>query len=190
VGYAVVDDAQAAFWTAFRQYGGVERLGYPITQRFMHQGFLTQAFQKGALQWRPDQHAAVPVNTLDDLNQRGADPWLDQNRQVPAAMDTSADVGLSFEQVVQRHLALLDAYPSLGSYATSTPDWLTVYGLPLAVKDYGPFVAVRLQRATLQLWKVDTAWAAAGQVVVGNGADIAKEAGLWPTTALAPLPGS
>lgn len=46
---------------------------------------------------------------------------------------------------------------------------------------------MRLQRSVL-LWRIDTAWAAAGQVVVGNGADIAKEAGLWPKTALAPLP--
>jgi hypothetical protein len=36
------------------------------------------------------------------------------------------------------------------------------------------------------LWKIDVPWASAGQVVVGNGADIAKDAGLWPTTAIAP----
>jgi hypothetical protein len=59
--------------------------------------------------------------------------------------------------------------------------------LPLSVKDYGPLVAVRLQRATLQLWKIDTPWAAAGSVVVGDGADVAKEAGLWPIEAIAPV---
>jgi hypothetical protein len=139
--------------------------------------------------WRPDMGGiAVPVNVLDDLNQRGSDAWLDQARQVPLAADTSADVGLSFEGVVARHTALLDAYPALRAAYLNTPGYLTVYGLPLVVKDYGAFVAVRLQRSTLQLWNVSTAWAAAGQVVVGNGADIAKDAGLWPLAALAPLP--
>jgi len=42
------------------------------------------------------------------------------------------------------------------------------------------------QRATLQLWTEDQPWAAAGTVVVSNGGDIAKEAGLWPLDALAP----
>ena len=56
-------------------------------------------------------------------------------------------------------------------------------GLPLAVHDYGALVSVRLQRATLQLWKTDMPWAAAGTVVVGNGGDVAKEAGLWPAEA-------
>jgi hypothetical protein len=63
---------------------------------------------------------------------------------------------------------------------------METFGLPLSVKDYGSFVSVRLQRATLQLWLVDTAWAPAGSVVVGNAGDLAKEAGLWPLSALAP----
>jgi hypothetical protein len=128
----------------------------------------------------------VPVNVFDDLNQNGSDGFLDAVRQVPPAADTSADSGLPFDQVVARHVALLDPYPSLREFFLADPDWLTTYGLPLAVKDYGPFVAVRLQRATLQLWNVDAPWARAGSVVVGNGADVAKEAGLWPVSALAP----
>jgi len=125
---------------------------------------------------------------FDELNQKGSDNWLDAFRQVPPAPASEAqDAGLSFDQVVQRHIALLDTYPELRDFYTNQPDSLNSYGLPLAVKDYGPFVAVRLQRATLQLWKVDTAWAAAGTVVVGNGADVAKEAGLWPVEAIAPV---
>jgi hypothetical protein len=105
---------------------------------------------------------------------------------VPLAADTSADVGLAFEDVVARHVAMLDAHPALAAFYQATPDALNTLGLPLALKDYGPMVAVRLQRATLQLWKNDTPFAAAGSVVVGNGSDLAKEVGLWPPDATAP----
>ena len=186
LGYAVVDDANAAFWTEFQRYGGVDVLGYPVSARFEFGGYQTQAFQRLALQWRPELNQAVPVNVLDELNRRGSDPWLDDFRQVPPAADTGPDASLTFEQIVARHVALLDAYPPLRDYYLGAPDALNTFGLPLSVKDYGPFVSVRLQRATLQLWKVDTAWAVAGAVVPGNAADVAKEAGLWPLSALAP----
>jgi hypothetical protein len=186
-GYAVLDDTNAQFWTEFQRYGGVQAVGYPISQRFMYQGFLTQAFQRMALQWRVDQQQAVPVNVFDDLSSRGSDAWLESARQVPPAVDTSADAGLIFEDVVKRHLAMLDAYPALRSYYDASDHALERFGLPLAVEDYGAFVAVRMQRATLQLWTRDTPWAAAGQVVVGNGADVAKEAGLWPVGAIGPV---
>jgi hypothetical protein len=45
---------------------------------------------------------------------------------------------------------------------------------------------VRFQRATVQLWKVDVPWASAGTIVLGNGSDLAKEAGLWPLDAVTP----
>jgi hypothetical protein len=163
----------------------VHRLGYPITSRFEHKGFPTQAFQKMALQWRSDLNQAVPINIYDDLNQQGADAWLDVMRQVPPAPDTSADAGLPFDEVVRRHVALLDATPILAEFYASTPDALETLGLPLAVKSYGPVVSVRLQRATLQLWTVDTPFAAAGSVVIDNAADVAKELGLWPTSGTA-----
>jgi hypothetical protein len=128
---------------------------------------------------------AVPVNVLDDLNQRGSDGWLDRERQVPPAEDTSADAGLAFADVVARHVAMLDPYPELAAYYAGVPDALNTFGLPLAVKNYGPFVAVRLQRATLQLWTADTASVRSGTVLTGNGSDLAKEAGLWPAEATA-----
>lgn len=103
---------------------------YPITQRVSHGGLLTQAFQKGALQWRPELGHVVPVNVVDDLNPRGADPRLDGFRQVPPAADSSGDEGLPFEQVVARHLALLDLYPALAEFYLAEPDWLETYGLP------------------------------------------------------------
>lgn len=87
-----------------------------------------------------------------------------------------------------RHLALLDLYPQLKAAYFAVDDPFGRYGLPMSVKDYGNVVVVRGQRAVLQQWKVPTPWAAAGQVVVANGGDVAKEAGLFPEDALRPVP--
>ncbi|HEY8742845.1 MAG TPA: hypothetical protein VIU62_07095, partial [Chloroflexota bacterium] len=95
--------------------------------------------------------------------------------------------GLDWESAVARHLAMLDAYPGLRDYYAARPDAVDGLGLPAGIDTYGPLVSVRLQRATLQLWLVDTPWAAAGTVVVGNAGDLAKQAGLWPLDAVAPV---
>lgn len=51
------------FWSEFQRLGGITTLGYPISQRFVGPGgFTYQAFQRGILQWRPDQNAAVLTN--------------------------------------------------------------------------------------------------------------------------------
>lgn len=187
-GFTVTDDDSAAFWTEFQRMGGVPRVGYPVSGRFFHGGFITQAFQKMALQWRPELGMAVPVNIFDDLNRRGDDSWLDTFREVPPAADTSPDTGLPFDAVVARHLSILVPYPPILSAVQSDPNWEGTFGLPLSVKDYGPMVGVRMQRATLQMWKVNVPWATAGTVIIGNGGDLAKEAGLWPVEAVVPLP--
>ena len=187
LGFAVTDDDSANMWSEMQRLGGVERVGYPISNQFSYAGFLTQAFQKLVLQWRPDLGRAVPVNVFDELNQHGSDAWLAASRQTPPAADTSTDANLSWDQVVARHTALLQDYPALSQAYDADPNALETYGLPLAVQDYGPVVAVRLQRATLQWWRTDTPWAAAGSVVVGNGGDEAKDAGLWPDLATTPI---
>jgi hypothetical protein len=184
-GYAVVDDPSAAFWTEFQRFGGVEGLGYPVSGRFTYEGYLTQAFQKGALQWQPDLDMAVPVDIFDGLSP-ATDSWLSTYRQVPPEPDWSIDLGQPWDDVVAAHQALLDAYPPLKDLYFSSSDPLQTYGLPLSVQQYASMVVVRTQRATLQLWTVDTPWAAAGSVVVGNAGDMAKEAGMWPSDAIVP----
>ena len=52
LGYSVLDDGDAPIWTEFQHQGGVSRLGYPVTNRFLYEGAVTQAFQNGALQWQ------------------------------------------------------------------------------------------------------------------------------------------
>jgi hypothetical protein len=189
LGFAVIDDGDAMFWSEFQRLGGVDQVGYPISQRFMHGGFLTQAFQKLVLQWRPELGQAVPVNVFDDLSTGAHDAWLDQQRQVPPMPTTPADAGQPLDQVVAQRRALLDPYPGLASFYDVSPDALERFGVPVAVKDYDAMVAVRLQRAVLQLWTRDSPTAPAGTVLVGNGGDLGKVVGLWPEDALAPTPG-
>jgi hypothetical protein len=182
LGFAVIDDTQASLWSEFQRWGGVDRLGYPVSNRFEFKGYWTQAFQKLALQWRPELQQAVPVNVVDELGLAGVDQWLDRTRQVPPALDTAADVGLDWESVVSRHVELLAFYSELLDFYRAEPLAVEMYGLPLAVKDYGGFVSVRLQRATLQLWRD----ASGSRVVVGNASDMAKEIGMWPQDAATP----
>jgi len=185
-GFSVVDDADASLWTEFQRLGGADWLGYPISQRFVYDGLVTQAFQKSALQWQPDQGQAVLVGIMDDLAAGGLDDWLDQTRQVPATPDGSADIGLSLEDVRASHFALFDAYPALRAFYDTDSTVESTYGLPLSIQDYGGVASTRLQRGILQFWTVDTAWASAGTVTVGNVGDLARDAGLWPLDALVP----
>jgi hypothetical protein len=129
------------------------------------------------------------VNVFDDLSSDTHDAWLDQQRQVPPMPTMPAAAGQSFDQVVAQRRALLDPYPVLGSFYDASPDALDRFGVPVSVKDYDGMVAVRLQRAVLQLWTSDSSTASAGTVLVGNGGDLAKVVGLWPEDALASTPG-
>jgi len=45
-----------------------------VSGRFLYRGFVTQVFQKLALQWQPDLGQAVPVNVFDELTGRTM-PW-------------------------------------------------------------------------------------------------------------------
>jgi len=71
-------------------------------------------------------------------------------------------------------------------------DWLQfsgsidVVGLPTAVQADGARLVVRFQRATLQYWLADTRLAPAGTAVVGSGAELGKQVGLWPSESMTP----
>lgn len=187
MGYAIVDDEKAQFWTGFRKHGGVERLGFPISQRFLWNGFITQATQKAVLQWRPEKRDVDFVNVFDDLSKAGTDAWLSSVRSVPPPVPPSFDRGLSWNKIVAHRVALLSARPALLARYRAAANPLEVYGLPTSpVVDVGPMYVVRLQRAVLQEWKVDRPWARAGEVTVANGGEIAKEAGVFPWKRLRP----
>ncbi len=182
-GYSVTNDGGIPFWDAFQQYGGPLVLGYPVTNRFTYDGFVTQALQKAVFQWRPDVHQVYFLNTFDALHDKGKDDWLEAYRQTPKPFDTSPDTGLSFDQVVSRHLSFLDQNQAIKDTFLSDPSWMDHYGLPVSYADEGNSFVVRAQRATFQYWKADVPWAKAGTVTIANGGDLAKEAGLWPDSA-------
>jgi len=187
-GFAVTDGGGVRFWSEFQRLGGVAALGYPVTQRFILDGFTTQAFQKGVLQWRPEVNRAYFLNTFDLMHDRGLDDWLLAYRQTPKPFDSSPDTGLPWDKVVARHLAFLDTNPAIKERYLSDPAWLDHYGLPVAHADMGNSFVIRAQRATFQYWKEDVPWAKKGEVTVANGGDLAKEAWLWPVEAVVPQP--
>ena len=184
-GYAVIDDQEARFWEAFQAFGGVEAVGYPVSRRFIWDGFTTQAMQKVVFQWRPESDSVAFVNVLDDLHRLGFDESL-EGLLIPAEEEFE-EAGFSFSKVVAGRTRLLEAEPALLEAYRSVPDPLRFFGLPTSVVNAFPGLrTVRLQRAVLQLWTQDFPWAKAGQVTVANGGDVAKQLGMFPAGALAP----
>ena len=187
-GFAVVDDGQARFWSAFQENGGVAAVGYPISRRFIWDGFTTQVMQKAVFQWRPESGSTAYVNVFDDLSRRGHDAAL-AALLVPEA-ETFADEGsLGFDEIIQKRIALLEAEPRLLATYRSVSDPLLTYGLPTSrVRQYEGLRSIRLQRAVLQLWTSDFPWARAGTVTVANGGDLAKQVGMFTGAPLQPEP--
>ncbi len=185
-GFAVCDDGAARFRSAYERFG-LQQIGYPISQRYTQDGFITQAFQKGIMQWRADTGTVALVNIFDDLHRRGVDQTLLERRQTPLPLPDGWDGRANSTVITRNRQALLNSRPALRSTYFASPDPLTFFGLPTSeIEDMGNHYAIRLQRAVLQEWKETVPWARAGQVTIANGGDIAKELGLIPTTALTP----
>ncbi len=182
-GYSITDEAGINFWSEFQRLGGVDVLGYPVSRRFLMDGFVCQATQKFVMQWRPELREAWFVNVFDVLRERGKDGWLYTYRQTPPHPGNDADSGLSWDAIKQRHWGILDADPKIKDYFESDRDPLAHYGLPIGYAEMGNVAVLRAQRAVFQRWKEDVPWAPAGYITVANGGDIAKEAGLVPLDA-------
>jgi hypothetical protein len=185
-GYSVTNADGIRFWDEFRRLGGVQAVGYPVSRRFSWNGFICQAFQRVVFQWRPEVGRVYFVNVFDLLHDAGKDGWLEATRNVPRPFDTSPDSGLPWGEVVRRHLSILDNNPALKARYFAEKDPILYFGLPMSYADYGPVAVVRCQRAVLQYWKVKTPWSNPGDVLVANGGDVSKEAGLLPTRAVVP----
>lgn len=187
-GFAVIDDDRARFWSAFQESGGVAAVGYPISRRFGWDGFTTQVMQKAVFQWRPESGSTAFVNVFDDLSRRGHDPAL-AGLLVPERESFADEESLSFTEIVQKRIALLEEEPRLLATYRSVPDPLRTYGLPMSrVRDYEGLRSVRLQRAVLQLWTSDFPWAGAGTVTIANGGDLAKQVGMFAGAPMRPEP--
>lgn len=199
-GYAIIDYRGIDFWSGFQQLGGVPALGYPVSGRFILDGFYYQATQKALLQWNPGTNSVNLANTFDMLSAANYDDWLVAYRQIPKSFDWSADDPINdWEGTVQNHLTrIFEAQPgdtsemsaaraALKERLLSNSDWLQRFGLPLAIQEFGPMIVVRAQRGALQYWKVKMPWADVGDVTVVLGGDLFKESGLIPAAARYPL---
>lgn len=190
-GYSITDEDGVLLWSEFQRLGGVDVLGYPVTQRFFWDGFVVQATQKVVLQWRPEARRAIFVNLLDELTRAGKDDWLLTYRQIPKPVAFEGEASLPFGQVVQNRLKLLEAHPALRTAYLAAPDPLEANGLPVApVTDMGPAYVLRTQRKAFQLWKEATPFAARGDVTVVNGGDLGKEGEIYPSAVTRPEPAS
>jgi hypothetical protein len=167
-GFAVLDTANIGFFTAFRQLGGVDALGYPVSQRFVWDESVAQAFQRGVLQWTPDAGVQV-ASVMDAFGRSGLNEWLQATYAVPAATGANAE--------------LLAANADIANAYNAVPNAPTLFGAPVALEDLGPVITLRTERLALQQWKVDSNFAPAGAVLIPNAGDVMGAAGLIPAGA-------
>jgi hypothetical protein len=102
-GFAVLDDSRGAFWTEFRRFGGVDVLGYPVSQPYLYDGLWQQAFERGILRWHPDQQRAEMANAFEQFTENNLDRDLEYfgipgPQQVSGLADIAHDRQLSYEQ--------------------------------------------------------------------------------------------
>src|SRR5579884_375747 len=182
-GFRVVDDDDAQMWTAFKSFGGVEGVGYPISRRFRFSGspHVYQAFQRYVIDWDPATKEPQFANVMDLLHDAELDDWLKTNRGIPVEADfAAADSGRGWDDISKAHLALLDANKDLKAAYFAAADPIRRFGLPVSgVAETDDALMIRTQRAVFQLWKHDVPWAKAGQVTLANAGELARDAELF-----------
>ncbi len=195
-GFSITNSGGIALWSEFQRLGGVDSLGYPSSQRFMMDGFVVQATQKVILQWRPDANPPQVyfVNVFDKLHDLGDDVALTQRFAIPPQVPATFDAGKATQlDVIHGRLALAnpDRYIAAAYYSgNSMYQAIQKNGLPTSpIVNEGPFSALRAQRVVFQHWSVDNPAAGihAGDVTLVNGGDVAKQLGLVPASAAAPI---
>ena len=80
---------QGDFWRFFNTYGGVDSLGYPLTEEIVVEGWKVQYFEKGRLERHPENEPAygITVGWLGDLLQRRRPPI--STELIPRADDSN-----------------------------------------------------------------------------------------------------
>ena len=176
-GFAVTNADSVPMWD-FVQEQDLQAIGYPISQRWSDGPFTLQAFQKVILQWDPGRQRVNWYNTLDVLADKHANVELPN---VPAHQVLEADQGVtSFGVIIRNHLALLDANPKIKAAFLAEPNWLNLYGLPIAYEerevDGNPqgLQVLRAQRTVFAIWNVPAPGTTVGSVVLQNVPDKIK----------------
>ena len=180
-GYSVADTPSARFLAEFQRLGGVEALGYPVSQPYTAGGFTYQAFQRAVLQWRPELGQAYLANSMDFFGAAGREASL-RATGIPAPL-TDSSAGSFARAVSERESWLTEptiarVYRAGGGYSR--------FGLPSShPQQAGPFVVQRFQRYVFQYWTSSVpGMPAKGSVVGVLVGDLLKQQGLVPASAL------
>ena len=154
-GFPVTNKADIPVWDVYRNLN-LQKVGYPISQRWTNGPFTLQAFQKIILQWDEANRRFNYYNTLDVLqNAYGVNL-----PNVPAHAVLPEDAGAPFAQIVENHLALLDQNPKIKAAFLAESDWLNLFGLPIAYEERevngNPqgLQLLRAQRIVFEVWNV------------------------------------
>ncbi len=179
-GFAVSDTEQALFLTEFKRYGGVDTLGYPISQPFEIDGFKYQAFQRAVLQWQTGANQAYLANMMDWLSDEGKNQVL-VSLGVPAP--DSGGAGIEVASVIAERESWLTDNAIAAEYRAG--GGMDRYGLPASKpQQTGPFVVQRFQRYVFQHWTEEVAaMPSRGSVVGVLAGDFFVQSGIVPKSA-------
>ena len=88
-------------------------LGFPVSGRFILNGFVYQATQRALLQWDSANSSVNIANTFDLLHDANYDGWLEAFRQIPQSFDWSSDDPINdWEGTIRSHLTrIFEAQP-------------------------------------------------------------------------------
>lgn len=170
-GYSLRDDAEAAMLSAYEALGGADRLGYPMSERFLLDGAPSQLTERALLQWVPERGEARIVDLLDRLHAEGRDRALDDFWQVPARGSWAGDVDPTVLAALE---GALRADPSRAS----------LFGEPVALGRYADRVVLRTPSTAFAYWLIDGPNVRAGEVTAVEVGAISLALGLWPSDAV------
>lgn len=182
-GFEITNEDGIPFWSAFDRLGRVEKLGYPISNRYDCFGFVCQATQRGILQWDPANERVTLLNTLELIAQLGHDEWLRAQVFVPPPTGLAPDPIGDFSSIYDHRVSQLASdWPIYNAYVSDKRS-LELYGLPVSSpQTIGQVVAVRFQRNVLYHWIGDDT------VFAALAGDLAKQVGLVPAGSCTPQP--
>ena len=177
-----------AFYSEFRELGGVNSLGYPASRRFEQSGFIYLITQGALLQYNPQLQDVFLANTFEILEKAGLNDLL-YGRGIPMSIVDDGSNG-DFEVAKQTRLSWLthDAIKRHYLGAGGEKAAIRLYGLPMSKPQaFGPFIAQRFQRIALQYWTESVPGIARkGDVTTVLGGDLLKEFNLLPLEAKLP----
>ncbi len=177
-----------AFYSEFRELGGVRTLGYPASRRFEQDGYLYLITQGALLQYHPELQRVFLANTFEILERAGLNDLL-YARGIPMSIVDDGSNG-DFEMAKQTRLDWLTNEAIKRHYlgAGGEEAAIRLYGLPMSrPQSFGPFITQRFQRIALQYWIEDVPGIAReGDITTILGGDLLKEFNLLPLEAKLP----